>query len=189
VAVLAVKTEPKCKICTSPAREEIDLVIERRSNREAGINLDYVLKFMEGCGLPNPVADNVTNHWKKHCVKTNSEGVAKAQEVAAVALSAIAAGKGDPLRVDDVLDRTIAIGMAEIEARLAAGKASGISPDIILRAVQEKTRRAHNETQSDLLAALGGGIAAALGQAAADKTYVKRIAPAEVVDAEAVEVS
>lgn len=188
MAVLAIKTEPKCKLCTHPNRPEVDALIERRSNREeledgTRVNLEYVLARFRELGVDNPTEENIKNHWQKHCQKTTSGTVIATQDAAAEKLLAIM--RGDiVVDVNADLDRLWAIGLAEIEARLSRGEKSGITPDVLLRVAQEKTRRAHNETQSELLTALTGGIAGALsGRAAA-----RQISDASVVDAEAVEV-
>jgi len=162
MAVLAIKTEPKCKLCTHPARAEIDALIERRSNREeledgTRINIGYVIERLREFGVLNPNEENVKNHWQKHCTKTSSTTVVATQTAAAEKLIEILSGKV-VVDVNADLDRLWAIGLAEIEARIAAGERSGITPDVLLRVAQEKTRRAHNETQSELLNMLGNGL-------------------------------
>lgn len=181
MAVLAIKTETKCKLCVHTHRPEIDAWIERRSNREVDtdgvrINLEYVLEKMRGLGVENPTEENVKNHWQKHCARTADTTVVATKTAAAEALIKILSGEVT-VDVNRDLDRLWAIGLAEIEARIAAGERSGITPDVLLRVAQEKTRRAHNETQADLLTALTGGIAAAFRP-------VKEIDAAEVIDVE-----
>jgi len=185
MAVLALKTEPKCKLCTHPARAEIDALIERRSNRETmedgtRVNIEYIIAEFEKMGVVNPTGDNVKNHWLKHCSRTSETTVVATQKAASEALIKILSGEVT-VDVNRDLDRLWAIGLAEIEARIATGERSGITPDVLLRVAQEKTRRAHNETQSELLNMLGTGLAAAFKPAA------KQIEEA-TIDAEIIEI-
>jgi hypothetical protein len=164
--VLAVKTQATCKICKSPARADIDKLLEARSNREkdaAGnlINGEYVLRAMKDFGIVNPTNDNMKIHWSKHC-QVVSEAVIE-QATAAVADKIAALQEGAPhVDVDDNLRWLVSVGRAEIEARILEGRPSGVTVDHILKATAEMTRRHHNEATRDLLSLMGQGIAAAL---------------------------
>lgn len=174
MTVRAIKTEPKCKLCQHPKRAEIDGWIERRSNHEIDdsgnrINGEYVLRELKELGVVNPTIENVALHFRKHCEKVDS-GTAAALEIAATeaASTVLAILRGDTEKrdLDTDLDVLWAIGIAEIEARVARGERTGITPDLMMKIAAEKNRRAHNETQADLLGALVGGIGHALsGQA------------------------
>jgi hypothetical protein len=168
VAVLAIKNEPKCKLCQSPRRAEVDVLLERRSNLETDgigkrINLAYVLAAFAEWGVTNPTEENVKTHWRKHCEKIESGVVEQMQTAALQALDRMERD-GVVVNVNEDLDWLWAIGIAEIRERVARGDRSGITPDLLLKVAAEKTRRQHNESQEELLRSLAGGMAQALGE-------------------------
>lgn len=195
MAVLAIKSEPRCKLCQSPERAAIDALLEQRSNGESDdqgnrINLAYVLRQFAAWGVANPNEDNVKVHWRKHCQKNTSQVVAAANEQAAEAVIKILRGEGDPVDVNADLDKLWAVGMAELDARIARGERSGLTPDMLLKIAAEKSRRSHNETQDSLLHALVGGIGASLQQAASPRKLPEGevVLEIEATDAEVTEV-
>lgn len=197
MAVLAIKHEPKCKLCQHPQRSQIDTLLELRSalqNDAEGnrVNSDYVIEKLVGMGVINPTLDNLKNHWRRHCEVTTEEAVVKGQVMAAQRMLDILSG-AYTVDLNAELDKLWAIGIAEIEGRIAAGEKSGITPDILMRIAQEKTRRSHNESQDELLKALAGGIAAvAPALAGAIRPALPEgprvIGEAHVIEADAVEV-
>ena len=166
MAVLASRSEPRCKLCQHPRRAEIDALLERRSNKEkdeAGnrINLEYVLRTFGEWGVQNPNEDNIKIHWRKHCERIQSEALEAVQHAALQKLEEMERD-GVVIDINRDLDWLWAIGLAEIRERIARGEKSGITPDLLMKIAGEKTRRQHNETQDELLRALAGGIAGAL---------------------------
>lgn len=167
MAVRAIKDERRCKLCRNDHRSEIDELLELRSNagklpepdgRRA--TLEVVLEKLIAWGIDNPTKENVTGHFKNHCQVIGDGTMEKVDEAVTTALATLqAGGKIDP---DSALDRIVMLGMAEIEAKVANGQLSGIPPDLVLKAIQVKTQRGASEAQSDLLRAVGGGIAAAI---------------------------
>lgn len=182
MAVRAIKSEQRCKLCRSDRREEIDALLELRS--EAGklpepdgrrATIDVVIEKLAEWGIANPTKENVTTHFKRHCQLVTPETVAAIDSAITEALATLAAGgKIDP---DTALDRIVMLGMAEIEAKVANGQLAGIPPDLVLKAIQVKTQRGASEAQSDLLRGLGGGIAAALASGS-----VRAITPPAAAD-------
>lgn len=184
MAVLVIKSEPKCKLCQHPRRVEIDELLELRADRARDKDgnfthtTDQVIAMLRAdFEVENPTLDNLKIHWRKHCARTQATTAVAAQEAAADKLIQILTGEVK-VDVDTDLDRLWAIGLAEIEARISRGERSGITPDLMVRIAQEKGRRQHNEVTHELLTALTGGIGQALGQG------VKQIGRAEVVDAD-----
>lgn len=195
MAVLPTKTEPKCKICQSEHRAEIEALLERRSNREKDdsgklINLEYVLAQMEAWGVPNPNAENVKSHWrpasdKGHC-QIVSEDEAKEfgtdmDELRSEMLDILDGSDGT---VDGDLRVIFKLGIKRIRGRILRGEDPGVSVDHALKASAELTKRQDNEVKHQLLETLGAGMTQALAQ----RKEPKQIEGAEVIDAEATEV-
>lgn len=71
--VRAARTEPKCKICQSDSRPEIDLILELRATKGKLPNgkmatLTPVCQYLRSeFGIENPTKENIDTHWKKHC--------------------------------------------------------------------------------------------------------------------------
>lgn len=180
MAVLATKTERRCKLCTHPRRADIDALLERRSNRErdeagSNINEEYVLKQLGDWGVHNPTPDNIKAHWKRHCEVITSKTLEATQKVALEKSRELIEG-GKHVDVDENLRWLVTVGRAEIEERIVRGEKSGVTIDHVLKATAELTRRSHNAAQHDLLKELTGGIAQAL---TAPK---KELPPIEVIE-------
>lgn len=189
--VLATKTELRCKLCAHPRRPEIDALLERRSKRERdedgnNINVDYVRGRLREMGVPNPTAENIKVHWKKHCEVITSRELDVRQEAA---IETVEKAKRGELEVsaDEFLDFVIAQGFAEAEARILLDGRAGVTIDQALKAVEAKTRRRQEEAQADLLRSLGGGIQRVFG-VVEDAARKGLDAPkAEIVEGEAIE--
>jgi hypothetical protein len=189
MAVLPIKHEPKCKLCSHDRRPDIDAILELRSNLgvdDGGnrVNLVYVLERFAEWGVVNPTADNVKNHWRKHCQVINSEAMEAAQSAALVELERMDR-EGVHVDVNRDLDWMWGIGLAEIRGRVARGEKSGITPDMLMKVAAEKTRRQHNESQDELLKALTGGVAEAFTQLGRGPKALP--IPVEVIEAVEVE--
>ena len=189
MAVLALKTEPKCKLCSHPNRAEIDVLLEKRSKGEFDdkgrrFNADYVLEILGGWGVVNPTLENLKNHWKKHCELVSAE---EAEQVA----SQLSELNAEMLAILDESDGTVdadlramfKLGMKRIRGKILSGNDPGVTPEMSLKAAGELTKRAHNESTRELLGTLAGGLALALAQ----PQQPKQIEGAEVIDVEPVE--
>jgi len=167
VAVLAIKSEQRCKLCSHVRRTDIDALLERRSNLEedsAGnrINAVYVIAQLRDWGVVNPTEENLKSHWRKHCEKITGTDVELVQTAALEAVAQMREGSHPDINFD--LDMLWKIGVAEIMDRVARGLPSGLSPDLVLKIAAEKGRRQHNETQDELMRTLVGGVGLALSQ-------------------------
>lgn len=187
MAVLASRSESKCKLCQHPQRADIDALLERRSNKESDeagnrINATYVLRTLGEWGVTNPTEDNIKIHWRRHCEKIQSETLEAVQHAALQKLEEMERD-GVHIDVNQDLDWLWAIGLAEIRERIARGEKSGITPDLLMKVAAEKTRRQHNESQDELLRALTGGIAGALAA-----TPLVQLRPKAHLELEAAEV-
>lgn len=190
MAVLPVKTEPRCKLCQSPHRHSIDELLEKRSKLESlddgtRVNLEYCLSRFLEWGVVNPTGENVKNHWRKHC-RVSEDGAIEAAQTAALLKLEEMDRNGVMVDVNRDLDWLWSLGIAEIRERVARGDKSGISADLLLKVAAEKTRRQHNETQDDLMRALTGGVAQAFTQLGRP---VSELPAGDVVEAEFAEVA
>lgn len=191
MAVLAIKTEPKCKLCRHPNRAEIDTLLERRSKGERDengrrFNAEYVCEILGTWGVANPNLENLRSHWKKHCEIVSAE---EAEEVA----TQLTELNQEMLAILDESDGTVdadlkaifKLGMKRLRGRVLRGEDPGVSLDHQLKASAELTKRAHNESTRELLGQLGMGVALALSR----PQQPRQIEGAEVIDAELVEES
>lgn len=190
MAVLAKHTELRCKLCASEHRAQIDALLERRSKRERdeegnAINLDYVLVELARLGVENPNADNVKNHWKKHCEYVSEAEVAEQQEAVEGMVEKMNSGELEFADADAALDWIITQGVTEAEAKLRLGGKVGITIDQVLKAIDSKTRRKQNEAQGELLRGLGGALGAWAGKTL-DAGAQPRAIDAGVVEGEVV---
>lgn len=181
VRYLATKTEPRCAICSSPHRADIDLLLEKRSNREKigdrKVSLDYVTEYLAELGIykgnaASTIEESLQGHLRKHCERVNeattaATDAANSEKQAAMLAQVDELLARDPSTVDieSGLRRIIQIGLGEVEARLARGERSGVTLDHALKAAQELARRGQNEQQASLLRTLADGIGTALGGA------------------------
>lgn len=189
MAVLATKTEPKCKLCSHPNRPEIDVLLEKRSKGETDdkgrrFNGEYVLEILATWGVKNPTLENIKTHFGKHCEVVSATTAEEAEK----ALSDLNQGMLAVLdesdgSVDSDLRAIFKLGLMQIRGRVLRGESPGVTVDHSMKAAAELTKRQHNEAGRELLGALVGGIASAI----AKPKEPKQIGRAEVIDAEAVE--
>jgi hypothetical protein len=172
VAVIAAKTEPRCKLCRHPERAAIDALLEVRSNRGKDadgnvVNLDYVLAKLAELGVENPTEENCKTHWKRHCEVVTQREVERQEEVFAEAIERFNGGERvDP---DELLEFVIFHGKLDAESRLLQSGTAGITIDQALKAVDGKTKRKHNEAQTAILGALGEGLSRVFAVAGPDR--------------------
>lgn len=193
MAVLATKSVPSCKLCKHPRRAEIDVLLEKRSDkvRDPGTKKllftgEIVKRLLaEQFDVENPTDENINVHWRKHCEKVSEE---EAQEVASALdehqEELLALVDGSDGTVDGDLRVLFKLGMARIRGRILRGEDGGVSVDHVLKASAELTKRQDNEVKRDVLTALAGGVGLALSQAMQPKQLSQ---PVEVIDAEPVE--
>jgi hypothetical protein len=190
MAVLAIKTEPKCKLCKHPNRAEIDVLLERRSNGDLDdkgrrFNADYVLEILGQWGVTNPTLLNIKGHWKNHCEVISSE---EAEEVAAqlseLNTEMLAILDESDGSVDSDLRAIFRLGTKRLRGRILRGEDPGVTLDHQLKASSELTKRSHNESTRELLGTLAGGLVMAIEQ----QKQPKQIETAyEVIEQEAAE--
>lgn len=169
MAVIALKTEARCKLCQHPQRSDIDALLEKRSARAKDdngvlVNGDYVLTQLKAWGVENPTRENITTHWRKHCQRVAGAAgeVMDAEQAKALdELLAILDSDKYPDTTEGKLQRLFDLGMAEVELRIRRGDRSGITLDQLRWVSAELGRRKGAEAQQDLLAALGAGLAQA----------------------------
>lgn len=200
MAVLAIKTEPKCKLCKSAVRPQIDALLEKRSRREedAGgnrINEEYVLTTLAEWGVENPTAENIKNHWKKHCEVVDGSLIEDADRVKAEQADARIKVVDRVLGADwrevtpspeQILELERALFPFDVEVRILSGQPLGITFDTVHRGIDSSTRRRQEENTGKLIGALGQGIAAALGQKSEQPAIEAPVDSEAVEDAEVV---
>ncbi|MBA2726532.1 MAG: hypothetical protein H0U53_11120 [Actinobacteria bacterium] len=198
MSVLAIKSEPLCKLCKHEQRAEIDAILELRSALTRGSDtpegkkgalvwpLPKVLVQLAEWGVVNPTDENVKIHWRKHCEVVREGVVAKAQATALDLVKRLQGGgrHADP---DEVLRLVISVYNEELIARIARGETVNIPGDLMMKAQAELTKRSHSETQNDLLTMFGRGmneVGQGLQDAAKaiqDQRMVRQLEPAPVV--------
>lgn len=164
--VRQVKFDARCKICNSPARAEIEELIDRRVRGEKAddgsrITVKTIVEAMKTWGFENPNDDNVKLHTKNHIEIVDTEAEAAIDEAIQTTIAMLNDGSSFA-DVDQSLRRLFTIGMAEMEAKITAGQKSGIGPDLLVKISDAITRRKQSDAQSELLRMVGGGIAAAI---------------------------
>lgn len=185
LAVRAVKTEHRCKLCKNPHRGEIDALLLQRSQRVilpdgTPVNGDFVKARLVEFGVENPTHENLTLHWKNHCETVDAEEEA---EIEAVVDSVLANVTVDELRAMTTADRLDLLelqGYVEIQARLRKTGKTGLTTDQLLRIAELKQRQKANEDQRRFLGALGAGL-----QMAIEKAHEPKALPAAHPDLEA----
>lgn len=165
--VIAVRSEPRCKLCSHARRDEIDALLELRSNGKSvdgqRVNLEYVLAKFAEFGVDNPNRDNVTIHWRKHCEKVTEDEFEQRKDVVEKKMDemferAMAGG----VDVEADLDFLWALGIEQVRERVKNGQPAGITVDHLMKIAAEKGRRGQNEAQAELLKALGASTALAI---------------------------
>jgi hypothetical protein len=169
MAVLALVTERRCKICTFPHRDQIDQLLELRSKREQdadgrNVNLDYVLEKAAELGLPNPTAENVKTHWRRHCKSVDEVTKEAVNEAVSAAFRELASEFADegPLDADNFPDRMLRIFEIEMQRKLGEGEGLPITLDQAAKLIDVKTRRRHNDSVNLLLSGMAAGLTKAL---------------------------
>jgi len=201
VAVLPLKTAPKCKLCQSPRRPDMDALLEMRSLRKedaAGnlVNFDYVAaRYAEWHDGEKLTKENVSGHWKNHCELVEAETLdslqAAEQQLGNAALEAVERILGPDRHtktpsVDEMLELRRALYALELEAKALAGAPIGLTHDHASKDFDSSTKRKRNEEMAGALELLGAGIGRALLGGAAQP---KQIEQGDVIEGELVEVT
>lgn len=182
------KTEPKCKLCRHPRRDEIDQLLLRRSNREklpdgGMVNLDFVLDKLVELEVDNPTSDNIKTHWQKHCEIVSTESAEAERLVLQDLIEEVTPEQWRAMTADQKLNWIANAGLTQEMVRILQDGKTTISIDHVLRAMGEQRQRKQDETVGKLLNELGGGIAAALQRG----QEPKQIESAEIVEGEVIE--
>jgi hypothetical protein len=171
--------QPRCKLCKTAERSEIDGLLFLRSRGFVApdgqkVNLQYVQRRASELGVPNVTKENVTTHWQKHCRVVELEqpdapppppdADAEQKEAAYEEFSRLLDGDVDQVDLDGVLRAMFKVGAIEFVGRVKRGEAK-ISPELMIRISDAITKRRQNEAQGDLLRALAGGATLALQKA------------------------
>lgn len=177
MAVLPLKTAPKCKLCQSPRRADMDALLEMRSLRKkdaAGndVNFDYVAaRYSEWHDGGKLTKENVSGHWKNHCELVEADVVdslqAAERRLGNAALEAIERILGPDRHtrtptVDEMLELRRALYALELETRALAGIPLGLTHDHASKDFDSSTKRKRNEEMAGALELLGAGIGRAL---------------------------
>jgi len=161
--VRILKHETRCKICVHPKAQEINALLEKRSNREKAddgtrYTLAVVLQILGGWGVINPTEENVKLHVKNHIEFLAAETIeinkAEEQEI----IEKINSGEMKMADLDEGMRFLATVYIEQQKAKFARGEELGITHDHFLKLVGESTKRKHNDAQDRLLLALGGGI-------------------------------
>jgi len=191
VSLVAVSLDhgPRCKFCTHPKRAEIDALICAQRNGE--FNRDELLIRLAALEVKNPTVDNIKSHCgteKKpaHVKFIPEEELDEAKEFMAAETEKLKSGQFEPVDPDQLLQLQLKAYEQWLAAKIAAGEEVHLTHDHAIKIVAEMTKRRHNQAQQEILGALTGGIAKALGG-----EVLKQLPAAdepEVVDVDATEV-
>lgn len=176
----AIKTEPRCKICKSPWRGEIEDLLaiysERGSlddgTRVTGDWLKSVAPERWGMRLNDP---NIQSHLQRHFQVGQKENSALQQDARMALQEQSQAGELARVTVDDYLE-----GIVDIAAAKARLDPNSVTIDHGLKAAAELTKRKADDARERLMEKVIAGRSAALGLEREN---------AEVVEAEVVEVA
>jgi hypothetical protein len=187
LSVVPIKSEPRCKICNSTDRPELDELLLQRSRRHRLEDGSYVtekvvLARMAELGIANPTVDNLRLHWKRHCEVVSRKHQEERDEEALKLLDGLSAEDLLGMNRQQLVDLLMRQGIAEARVRASQTGKSGITMDHVLRLVELQIKEKGSEDQRRFLEAIGGGIARALGPG------VPHLPAGEVIEAEVVEV-
>jgi len=186
VAVVIVRDAPRCKLCRAakqfghPADSEVNLLLERRSNREkdgdgAQINADYVFARYVEMGIQNPNLENVKAHLK-HIEFVHESLVAREQQDQAEAERQVREELSETSGADvadQIIDFELKVYLAKRRIQAERGDIDAATVDQVRALISEKTKRKHNDAQDELLKGLAAGVGGFIS-----KTLVKAVAPA-----------
>lgn len=173
--LVVVKSEPKCKFCSSPYRDKIDEELALRSKLkgapdEDGVkhDQDYILDYFAKLGVENPNMDNVRSHWgneKKHSYFSHDAKVVHTEAIAAATREQLEMVKkllpewpDKAPTPEQLLELQRALFPFELMQKIRDGKPLGITWDQLDRGLNTATRRKSDEQAAGLIASLAGAI-------------------------------
>lgn len=179
----AIKTETRCKICSSPWRGEIEDLLaiysERGSlddgTRVTGDYLKTIAPERWGMKLNDP---NIQSHLQRHFQVGRKENSALQQDARMALQERSQAGEIEKVAVDDFLEDIIGIGREK--ARLDP---NSVTIDHALKAAAELTKRKADDSRQRLMEQVIAGRSRSLGLEQENAIVVDAIVVEEVVDA------
>lgn len=188
-----IKTEPLCKICSSPKRAEIEDLLALRSKKqsilvdgvETRVTETYIFSIaVQEFGFRLNSA-NITSHFKKHFQMGDPVSLeASKKERVEQLRERIESGEMERKTPEEFLDLLITLGFEKAEL-----DPNSVTLDHALKAVAEKTKRKIDEGRDTLLQSLGRAVEASVERIPlpAPAPAVDGTPPGEI-EAEAVEV-
>lgn len=180
------KTEPRCKICTSPYRGEIEDLLAIQSRRGAlddgtRVTQEYIFSLAQDRWGFQLNAANLSSHGTKHFIPGDPQVLAVTQEDAKLDLvERMRRGEIEKVPVDDALELIVGIGVAKIKA-----DPNSVTVDHVLKASGELTKRRQDDALERQMVMAGAGLARFFGVAEAAVTKMAN-PEGDVVDAEVV---
>jgi hypothetical protein len=179
----AIKTEPRCKICRSPWRGEIEDLLaiysERGSlddgTRVTGDWLKSVAPERWEMKLNDP---NIQSHLQRHFQVGRPENSALQRDARMALQEKSQAGDIEKVAVDDFLEDIIGIGREK--ARLDP---NSVTIDHALKAAAELTKRKADDSRQRLMEQVIAGRSRSLGLEQQNAIVVDAVVVEEVVDA------
>lgn len=185
--VRAVQTELRCKVCASPHRAAIDLLLERRSRGdkdESGrrFNFEYVKELVEAMGVENLTPENVKVHWKKHSEIISEEAQGNIEATRERMLAELPADAS----LDEKLAWATRLFEEQVLAAIEAGATPGITWDQYIKLLGIQNQRRQADAQNELFRSVGAGIAGAFAHLGGQRADVELDAEeAELAEIEA----
>lgn len=160
MGVVAVRSEPACKICCSESRADIDDLLHKRATKGQGadgrvVTYTTVLKKMADVGIANPTRENATTHWKKHCAVVAGAGGETEQEFEDKIASLLGEDwRGKPIQVHDFLPLLADELARDIIHKRKHGQTAGPQVEQFLKVAAEMNRRKSDGAIGGLLGML-----------------------------------
>ena len=179
---VAIKTEPRCKICKSPWRGEIEDLLaiqQQRGSLDDGtrVTLEYIRSIAEerwGMRLNDP---NLQSHLSRHFATGDVATGVVQQDARMMLQEKSQSGEIEKVAVDDLLEEIVSIGAAK--ARLDP---NSVTLDHALKAAAELTKRKADDSRQRLMEQVIAGRSRALGLERENAIVVEVVAE-EIADA------
>ena len=188
-----IKTEPKCKICCSSHRAEIEDYLAIRSDggsitlddgSEQRVTEDFIFRIAPERWGFHLNRNNIGTHFKKHFQKGDPKRLEQTQKEAVDELvEKLQSGELAKRSTEEFLDLLITLGFER-----ASFDPKAVTLDHALKAVAEKTKRKQNDAQEELLMTLGRSVEASVKRIPLPEPPVVDGTPPVEIEAEAVEV-
>ena len=178
MAVLKIKTEMKCKICSSEHADTINAMIEKNARdkgKAGGYNQDKLIdEAQRNLGI-KLTKDNLGIHGKKHIRLTDDSDEQYQHQMSmqmggrALELATKEFGEGWEDRVltnDEMLTFVRIAAQHDMILRMQAGEKTGVTVDQGLKAVDSGTRRRSSESEDAMRKGIGMALQAHFTQKA-----------------------